>query len=880
MKSPSGWRRVARPAPSLDDEIAEELRLHIEGRIEGHVAEGLPPDEADALARREFGDLERIRRQCVEAARPERATRSGLGGPWRALRFAVRGLRRAPGFSLAAIGLIALGFGLTAGALTLFHGYLVRPLPYPDADRLMRVSRSAPGTLGVPGTAPVPDGLNRIAWPSENRFIEAMVAWEFDDFALVGRELPERVNGIWVTPGYFPALGIDPIVGRVFTAEDVEQGGTVTVIGHTLWQRRFGGDPNVVGQVITAHATDRPDEATQFTVIGVLPPSFWSLTGEPDLLVPLQGTRRPSLVLAMPGVTPTGVATHLTQHAQEYLTVDPEWRMHVEPVQEAYVRQVRPALRLLLLTALIVLAIVVGNVAVMVLVRAMRRERELAVRLALGARPGRVMAGWMTETVLLVVSGTAIGLGLAALGLHVFRAAVERHFQTAVPGGTEALSLNPAVLGVLGGVALIVIVILSMVPVVAGIARGAGMALAAGSRSHETRSHSLIRHGVVMVEVGLSLVLAVGAGLMVRSAVDLEHTALGFDPGPVLRAYVSLRPEAYPDQTRQRQFYERLQAAVRELPGIDGVALVDAYPFQVQRGSHLEAAGRSAEETAEVRAVRQVVTPEYFATMGIAVRQGGVFREHEGSPTVVVSARLAQQLWPDENPVGQRMRLGSWRAPPSPRDPWHVVVGVVGDVAKTLTAENWPDVYQSFQYMTRPDMYLMIRSRRDHATLERELRAVTAILDPALPLADIESMDAVVGRELARPRFLAAAVGGYALLALALALSGLFAVVSYIVRQRQREIAIRLALGADGPAVVTWLVAKGAAVVLGGLAIGVVGSVAVSRTLSAYLYGVSPFDPITLATLVPLLLILSLLAIWLPARAAAAVEPMAVLRSE
>jgi putative ABC transport system permease protein len=876
----SGWRRLKRHSLSGDDEIAEELRLHIEGRIERHVEEGMPLDEAEALARSEFGDLERIRHQCVEATRPGRSSRLGLGRPWRDTRQAVRSLWRAPGFSLTAIALIAVGLGLTAVVLTLFHGYLLRPLPYPDADRLMRVSRSAPGTLGVPGTAPVPDGLNRIEWPRHDRFIEAMVAWEFDDFALVGATIPERVNGIWITPGYFTALGVDALIGRTFVDADVAEGGTVAVIGHALWQRRFGGDPNVIGQTITAHATDRPEEATQFTVVGVLPPSVWDLTGNPDLLVPLRGTRRPSLVLMQPGVTPDGLATHLTQHAQEQLTVDPDWRMHVESAQESYVASVRPALRLLLLTALLALAIVVGNVAVMVLVRAMRRERELAVRLALGARRGRVMAGWVTETAVLVMAGLAIGVGLAGMGLYAFRFAVERQFQTAVPGGSESLSLNPAVLAVLAGIALVLIGILSVVPMVAGIARGSDLVLASGSRSSETPSRSLIRHVVVMVEVGVSLVLAVGAGLMVRSAVDLERTTLGFDPGPVLRAYVSLRPEAYPDEAQQRRFYDRLQAAVNEVPGVDGVALVDAYPFEVQRGSFLEAAGRPPEETAEVRAVRQVVTAGYFATMGIGVRQGRVFNERESEAAVVVSARLAHQLWPDGNPIGQRVRLGNWQAPPRSTEPWHVVVGVVDDVAKTLTAENWPDVYQSFHDQTRPDMYLMIRSKRDHATLEREVRAAAFVLDPMLPLADVESMDAVVDRELAQPRFLAAALSGYALLALALALSGLFAVVSYIVSQRRREIAIRLALGADGHRVVRWLVAKGFALVIGGLLVGVIGSVSLSRMLSAYLYGVSPFDPIILAALVPLLLVLALVAIWIPARSASRVEPMEVLRSE
>ena len=880
MTSHSGWRRVVRQTTSLDDEVAEELRLHIEGRVSGYVAQGMLVDEAERLARREFGDADLIRHQCIEAGRPDRASRLQLGGPWRALRYAVRNLRRAPGFSIPAVGLIALGLGLTSVVLSLFHGYLIRPLPYPDADRLMRVSRSAPGTLGVPGTAPVPDGLNRLEWPSQDRFIEAMVAWEFDDFALLGGELPERVNGIWVTPGYFTALGVEPVIGRAFTETDVEQGGSVVVIGQTLWRRRFGGDHNVIGQLIAAHATDRPDEETQFTIIGVLPESFWSVTGEPDLLVLLRGTRRPSMILLRRGVTADALATHLTQFAQAHLSVDPDWRMHVEAVQEDYVRSVRPSLNLMVLTVLMVLTIVVGNLAVMVLVRGIRRERELAVRLALGARLGHVLASGVAETAVLVITGTALALGLAALGLSVFRGAFESHFQTAVPGGSEALSLSPPVVAIVGMIGLVIIAILSIVPIVAGVVRGAHVAVATGSRSPETPSRSLIRHGVVVVEVGLSLVLAVGAGLMVRSAHDLEHTTLGFDPGPVLRAYVSLRPEAYPDSTAQRQFYERLRWAVRELPGVEEVALIDAYPFEVQRGSHLEAAGRPPGETSEVRAVRQVVTPEYFGTMGIVVQKGRVFGDRDEPPAVVISARLAGQLWPDGDPIGRRLRLGDWQGPPSPEDPWHTVVGVVDDVAKTLTAENWPDVYQAFATATRPDMYLMIRSHRDHVALAAELRAVAVSLDPALPLADIESMDAVIDRELAGPRFLAAAVGGYAVVALVLALSGLFAVVSFVVSQRRHEIAIRRALGADRRAVVGWLVGKGAAIVLGGLAVGLIGSVALSRMLSAYLYGVSPFDPLTLAVLIPVLLALSLLAIWIPARSAARIEPMQVLRSE
>ncbi len=865
---------------SLDEEIQSELGFHIEQRVDRLVAEGLNRQEAESKVRRQFGSVAAARKECRRQLQPVRR-REYLGAPGRLVRHATASLRRAPAYTLTIILLATLGLGLTSSVLGWYHSYLIEPLPYPNADRLMRVDRSAPGTEGVPEAPDVPGGLNRIAWPAQDQLIEALVAWEFDDFALVGGDLPERVDGIWVTPGYFTAHGIQPTVGRSFSQQDVALGGDVVVLGHRLWQRRFGSDPAVIGRRILAYATDRPDEATSFTVIGVLPESYWSLTGESDLLLPMKGTRRPSMVLAAPGVTPAQMSEHLTAYTRDHLTTDPDWRMHVEPAQETYVRPVKPALTLLLVTGFVVLAVVVGNVTVLVLVRSIRKERDVAVRRALGAGEGRVMAGWLAEAVVLTVPAAVAALALAYSVNRFSTDIVERYLQVAIPGGAIAgLSTSVAAVTLVG--AALIAGLIAVVPVVAGVARRLSPASAmGGSRpGGDTPSRSLIRHGVVVVEVALSLVLLVAGGLMVRSALGLERTSLGFESDAVLRAYVSLHPNRHPETDDQRMFYGELLDRVTSLPGVTNAAVVDAFPFQVQRGSRLESADRSTQSLAGVRAVRQVASVDYFATMGIALRKGRAF-SGDGPAEIVVSQRLADLVWPGEDPLGRRVRLGSWRSLGDPAiEPWRVVVGVVDDVAKTLTAENWPDAYIPFDHAVRPDMYLMVRSERDHTALGRELRALAAELDPTLPLSDIETMTTVIDRELARPRFLALLVAGYALLAVGLALSGLFGTLAFTVAQRRREIAVRLAVGADGRRVVRWLVGQGSWLVIGGVGLGVVGSAALNRVLVSQLHGIQPMDLITFVVLVPALMGAALLAMWLPARRAAKIEPVEVLRGE
>ena len=879
MKSRAGWRRLTHDPSTLDEEIDAELGFHVEQRIEQLVTDGMKRGEAESRVRQQFGDIAAVHQVCRRQLQPVRR-QEYLGELGRLLRHAIRSLRRAPAYSLTIILLVSLGLGLTTSVLGWYHAYLVKPLPYPGAERLMRVDRSAPGTEGVPGAPEVPGGLNSIPWPAQDRLIEAMVAWEFDDFALLGGDVPDRVDGIWVTPGYFTALGIKPAVGRTFSQQDVDQGGDVVVLGYRLWQRRFGSDRGIVGGRISAYATDRPDEATSFTVIGVLPESYWSLTGEPDLLLPMKGTRRPSMVLAAPGVSPAQLADHLTVYARDHLATDPAWHMHVEPAQDAYVRQVRPALTLLLLTGIVVLAIVAGNVMVLVLVRAIRREREVAVRRALGASEGRVMVGWLAEAVVLMVPAAVTALVLAYVVYRFSAGAVERYFQVAVPGGAVAGFSLPVAAMTLAGAALIAGLI-AVVPVAAGVARRLSPASAMeGSRTGgDTRSRSLIRHGVVVIEVALSLVLLLAGGLMVRSAMGLERANLGFEPATVLRAYVSLHPSRYPEADDQRMFYQTLLERVTSLPGVSDAALVDAFPFQVQRGSRLEAADQQAQSLAGIRAVTQVASADYFATMGIALRKGRI-SSGDGPLEVVVSQRLADLVWPGEDPLGQRLRLGTWRRLGNQDEPWRVVVGVVDDVAKTLTAENWPDVYIPFAQAVRPDMYLMVRSERDHATLGRALRTLAAELDPALPLSDIETMTRVIDRELARPRFLALLVACYAMLAVGLALSGLFGTLAFTVAQRRREIAVRMAVGADGRRVVGWLVGQGSRLVIGGVVLGVVASLMLNRLLASQLHGVHATDPLTFVVLVPALIGAALLATWLPARGAAKVEPVEVLRGE
>ena len=828
----------------------------------------------------------RARRDRVVFRRSPLRRSERIHSVWQDLRYAARTFARQPGFMVSALLLLALGIGANTAVLSLANAYLLRPLPFPESDRLVRVGILDPDA-DVAAMNSIPRGIHQVEWPAQDEIIEHLVAWDLDGFSLVGDDQPESVDGAWVTPGYFGAVETRPFLGRVLTSADGESGAApVVVISHGLWMRRFGGDSSIVGRSITAYSTDRPFDPEVFTVVGVLPPDFWFVNRFTDFLPALTVNRMPSFVRLRPGVTVERAREHFTAIvASQADRFDPEWTMFVRPAHDAYVRQVRPVILVLSAAVGLVLLIACGNVAMLLIVRALGREREFGIRRALGASRSRVVQQLLIEGGLLSGISGAFGVVLAGAGLATMASLVEQQMGTPVPGGVAQFGISGVGLAVALGMTAATGLAFGLIPAIATAHRGLAGVLCENSRGvTDSRRRRVWRNVLIVGEVAISLALLISAGLMIRTVRHLSQLELGFVTENVLKANVSLRLRSYPDDADRILFTNQLVERVQALPGVTSAGVADTYPFRGWIGNRVQTESVDPTESEDgPRAVPYAVTPGYFRTMDIPLTRGRVFdqRDRETSePVVIVSESLARQLWMSVDPIGQRLRdvgMGSGNV----RDlPWRTVIGVVGDTRKTLTERNFPDMYVPYRQNPRPFMFVMARTVGDPLLITRALQQIVWELDPEQPLAEVESMNDVVTRQGARPRFLAAVLAMFAVFGVGLALYGLYSVVSYAVTQRRRDVAIRMALGAGYDDVIRFFLGTGGLVVGLGILCGLAGSVVLTRLLSSQLYGVSALDPMTYWGLSAVLFVSGLGAVWIPARRAARCDPMDVLRDD
>jgi putative ABC transport system permease protein len=803
---------------------------------------------------------------------------------WQDLRYGARMLTKQPGFTLIAALTLALGIGANTAIFSVVNGVLLRPLPFDEAERLVRVYVTAParGIRANPASY-----LNFADWRAQNSVFDAIAAYSGASATFTGGAAPEQIEGVAASGDLFAVLKARPSAGRVFSSADEQQGNkNIVVISHGLWQRSFGGDPKIVGRQVTL-------DATGYTVIGVMPRGFRFPLEQrkTDYWVPLdprsetnqeRGANYLNVTARLkPGVNLEQAWAEMTSIAgrleQQYHDKNAGRGLNLVPLHEALTGNLRRALLVLLAAVGFVLLIACANVANLQLARAASRGREMAIRAALGAGRGRILRQLLTESLMIAALGGAIGLLLAAWGVDLLAAAMPEDIPRA--GG---IGLDARVLGFTAAITLGAGLAFGLAPALQSSKGDLTASLKEGGRGAGAGAgHSRMRGLLVVTEVALSLVLLVGAGLLLKSFRHLLDVPPGFDPNGVLTATVALPSGAYREEARQSAFFEQALNRIAALPGVAAAGVVDPMPLggsAAMNGFSVE--GRPPQSAGERPATNsRIISADYLKAMGIPLLRGRALSERDNAAaprTMLINESFARRYFPNENPLGQRLRLTI--APNFVAE----VVGVAGDVKhRGLDREAGPEAYVSYLQVPAPIMSLVVRAAAgDPLNLAASVRQAVEQVDKDQPLADVKPMTAWLDESVARQRFNMLLLAVFAAVALLLAAIGIYGVVSYSVTERTREIGIRVALGAQRADVLRLVVRQGLALTLAGVACGVAGAFGLTRLMAGLLFSVTPTDPLTYVGVAALLVSVALLACWIPARRATKVDPMIALRCE
>ncbi|MCA1818147.1 MAG: ABC transporter permease [Acidobacteria bacterium] len=839
---------------------------------------------------REGGLLAEELRRVERPARRESVVLGGgrrtnvLGDLGQDLRFGLRVLMKQPGFTAIAVVALALGVGANSAIFSVVNTVLLRPLPYQDPGRLVLVFEDNT-KRGYPRDTPAP--ANYFDWRDQNRVFEAMAAMAEVSLNLSGDGEPERLDGHRVSASLFPILGVSPQLGRWFSAEEDQPGaGRVVVLSDALWRRRFGGDRGIVGKSITLNGAG-------FQVIGVMPAGFQFPSREDQFWIPIaftqqQAARRGSHYLDVvarlrDGVTLAQARAEMTTIAarlqQQYPEENTDVGAAVVPLQEQLVGKIKPALLVLLGAVGFVLLVACANVANLLLARAAARQKEIATRIALGASRLRLVRQLLTESVLLAAVGGGVGLLLAAWGVRALKAFIPDTISQA-----KEIAIDVRVLVFTLLVSLLTGLVFGLAPALQATRFNLNETLKEGGRDSASGSRgNRIRAALVVAEVAISLVLLVGAGLLVNSFMRLRGVDPGFRPANLLTMRVVPSPQKYPDLARHTAFYTELLRRVEALPGVRSASVASQIPLIAQGDSEgLLFEGRPDPPAGEPNIVAtRVVSPHYFETMGIRLLRGRAFtdRDRADSPSVaVISETMARRYWPGEDPLNKRFSFGRARTD----EDWVTVVGVANDVRQFgLDAEVKPQVYIAYPQIDGfYPRYLIVSTSVEPHGVASAVRGAVWEVDRDQPVSDVLTMEEVLGESIARQRFSTLLLGVFAGVALLLAAVGIYGVMSYAVAQRTHEIGIRMALGAQTRDVLKLAVGQGLKLVLVGVAIGIVASLALTRLMASLLYGVSATDPVTFAAITLVLVGVAALASYIPARRATKVDPLVALRYE
>jgi putative ABC transport system permease protein len=872
-----------------DADLRANVGAFVDLLTDEKIADGMTPEAARRAAMLECGSIDAV----VEDVRDVRAG-ALVAQVWQDTRFALRVLRREPTFSAVAILTLALGIGANTAIFSVVNAVLLEPLPYADPERLVLMweRNTAAGKDRDPVAPP-----NFLDWRRDNTVFDELAAYRFREFALTHVEQPEQLQALSTTASVFRVLGVAAALGRPFTDDEEHRRERVAVLSHTFWQRRFGGDPSVVGRSVAL-------DGAAFTIVGVMPAAFQFPDDTPvDLYSPiafapneLNGRRSHTLTVIgrlKPGVTVQAAHANIGGLARAIAADDSGSNPEVAIVgaHDALVEDVRLGLMILLGTVGLVLLVACANVANLLLVRAAARRRELAMRAALGAGRSRLLRQMLTESVVLAGLGAGIGLGLAWSLLRML------------------VRVGPQDLPRLEGIAIDTPVLLftTVVAMVTGIAFGVVPALAASRRSltdafkesspqaTATFATSTGRAMLLVGEIALSLTLLAGAGLMVRSLINMQNLDLGFQPANVLTAQIFLPPSRYPVDPAQYRpaaaggrhvgdskpvvFLTQLEERLNIVRGVESVGAVSALPLNpvgIDYDLPVIIQDRPRPRVGEEpQADFRVATTGYFRTMKIPVLRGREFTDFDGpnsTPVITINDTLAQQMFPGADPLGQRILLYG-----RPRE----IVAVVGSVRHHgFTRDARPEMIVPYRQFQFGGMTLVVRSQMERAAVAAEVERAVHALDAQLPVSRVRMMPEFLAASVAQPRFTTLLLTAFAALALVLAVVGIYGVMSYSVSQRTREMAVRLALGARPRELIAMVVGRGLTLAAIGVTLGLIGAIAATRLMTDLLFGVSPTDPATLAAAVAALILFSLAATYVPAARAATVAPASLLKAE
>src|ERR1041384_7767723 len=801
------------------------------------------------------------------------------------LRYGARILLKQPAITLVAVITLALGIGANTAIFSLVNSILLRPLPCREPDRVVRLLQASPklglATWGV-------SQADFAAYRDQNRSFESVALYNSGAVNLTGDGEPERLPMTSVTAGFFKVFGVSPLLGRTFVdGEDVQGRNSICVSSHAFWQRRFGGDPNVAGRILNLNNTP-----TQ--IVGVMPADFKFPRLEIDLWTPMAldtkrtapyffgvvGRLQPDVAVGQAQADTTGVLQNFGRANPNLseavgLNEGAGPRTMVQPLKEVMLGKRQKPLLVLLAAVVLVLLIACANVANLLLARATSRTKEIAVRVSLGATPRRVARQLLTESVLLSFIGAVVGVGLASIGVRMLG-------KLPISGiaRIEEVSLSGRVLAFTAGLTILTGLLFGLVPALRAYAMGINSGMREGSRGPV--SHRRLNSALGAVQFALSLVLLIGAGLLLKSFQRLESVNLGFNAENTLTMVASLPRTKYDSDEKALHFYDSALENLRNAPGIKSVGLTTNLPFG--DGGNIDGfivegqeppAGANLSRTEQ--AVQQSVTPGTFQTLGIPLLQGRDFQTNDHSKSTrvaIIDDTLAHRYWPAGDAIGKRIESTGYRA-------WMTIVGVVGGIKHlSLTEEKWPHIYMALAQYPEPRAALVVRTDGPPNAATATFRAAIRQVDPDMPLYMVRSMTEIIGQTLNTQRLTNILLTAFAILALTLAAVGIYSTMSVYVGSRTKEFGIKLALGAQPNALRRAVMRQGLWLTGAGVLVGIAGALALTRTISSLLFEVSATDPLVFMAVPALLVVVSLIACYTPARRATKVNPLVALRNE
>jgi putative ABC transport system permease protein len=863
---------------SAELDLDDELGFHKDEQLGKYLKSGLTREEALRRIRIEFGAIDQVKEECREAR-----------GVWlleelmKDVRYALRGFRKAPVFTAVAVVTLTLGIGATTTMFSVLYGVLLRPLPYQDAPRLIVLNETTPKVGNVSVSYP-----NFLDWRAQTLTFSQMAAVCEVSFNL-GIDPPENISGAAVSSNLLSMMGVRPLMGRDFKASEDSAGtAPVALLSYGFWQSHFGGERNAVGRSLSL-------DDLRFTIVGVLPPDF-RLTSKTDVIEPIgvwatnepaahnRGNRGDTVAIGRmaKGVTllqaraeMEGIAARL---AKAYPAANDQFGVALRPIRDVFSGDVRPAILALFAAVIFVLLISCANVANLFLLRGAERSREVALRMAVGAGRVRIVRQLVTESFVLATIGGFWGVACGVAGLRGVARLLPRSL------AQETIDLNGVVLLFVSAVIVFCTFLFGLAPALRATKPDLQSGLREGSGGGEHRKQARVREALAAAEISLALVLLIGAGLTIKSLSRLLSVDPGFRPERLITMQMSLRISAYAKDPDILNFWDLVLERVRTLPGVEAAAVATVVPFTDNHSraditiENMELPRLGAFPHPDVH----TVSPGYVSTLGLRLERGRTFTDADDgkAPRVaMINSMFARRYFAAEDPIGRRFIFGHPSQKNSPN--WVTIVGVVSDT-KLYGLSNPPrlEVYVPFRQSVSGEMSLVVRSARNPSAVTSSIRATVSAIDKEQPVFGVATMQELIGRSVETPRTMLILLGLFGALALALASVGVYGVISYSVAQHSHEIGIRMALGADHRTVLTTILVRGAKIASAGALIGVIASLGLTRLMASLLFSVGANDPLTLVSAGILMMLVAMLACYIPARRALRVDPIVALRHE